>query len=88
MQNAKLLTEPANFAVVQLPNRAFPGVVIQGDSLHNMVSNLKFAIANCGVNEDQEVRYALITIEEQLSEALAQYVQVCTSNSIALPFAS
>lgn len=32
MDDAKLLSEPTNDAVVQLPGRAFPGVVFQGDS--------------------------------------------------------
>ena len=33
-RTAKLLTEPSNYAVVQLPGTAFPGVVFQGESSH------------------------------------------------------
>jgi hypothetical protein len=34
----ELLYEESNFAVVKLPGRAFPGVVIQGDSLFVLYS--------------------------------------------------
>lgn len=37
----KMLTGSENYAVVHLPGRAFPGVVMQGDSLHNLVKGLK-----------------------------------------------
>ncbi len=36
----KLLTLPTNFAVVQLPERSFPGVVVQGDTLNSIVESL------------------------------------------------
>lgn len=43
MDGAKLLSAPANYAVVHRPGRAFPGVVFQGDSLRNLVAELREA---------------------------------------------
>jgi hypothetical protein len=40
---AKLLTPPHNYAVVQLPERHYPGVVFQGDSLNILIGNLEAA---------------------------------------------
>jgi hypothetical protein len=38
MTDAKLLSEPKNYAIVQLPQRRFPGVVFQGDSLNILIN--------------------------------------------------
>jgi len=40
---ARLLTRPHNYAVVQLPNRRYPGVVFQGDSLDILIKDLEIA---------------------------------------------
>ncbi len=55
-----LLSGPTNYAVVQLPGRKFPGVVIQGDSLHAMVGRLaelqKLAGSNPHLKTGTQVR--------------------------------
>jgi hypothetical protein len=38
---AQLLSPATNSAVVHLPGRRFPGVVVQGDTLNGLVRNLK-----------------------------------------------
>ncbi|WP_284194990.1 DUF6959 family protein [Chitinimonas prasina] len=38
--HALLLSDPVNFAAVQLPDRKFPGVVCQGDALNSLVQAL------------------------------------------------
>jgi len=38
---AELLPPPRNHAVVQLPERKFPGVVFQGDSLNSLFGALE-----------------------------------------------
>ena len=35
------LTDQGNYAVIRLPERKFPGVVVQGDSLSILISNLR-----------------------------------------------
>jgi hypothetical protein len=64
------LGSEANAAVVQLPERLHPGVVIQGDSLRNISNLLCDATAqlNCG---DYEEAAGVI---EELREIIAGYV--------------
>ena len=53
----KLLSEPTNYAVVQLPGRKFPGVVFQGDSVHGILSRLEKArlLADGAAGDDMRV---------------------------------
>jgi hypothetical protein len=52
----ELLSRQSNFAVVKLSERAFPGVVVQGDTLHNWMRQLE-AIAkhlNAGPTDEDD----------------------------------
>ncbi|WP_430426199.1 DUF6959 family protein [Phenylobacterium sp.] len=51
-----MLSEATNFAVVQLPGRAYPGVVFQGDSLASLIGD----IAEAAGEPDQEERCSVV----------------------------
>lgn len=80
---ATLMTEPHNYAVVQLPGRQFPGVVVQGDSLNNIVSLIKGSINEPDENERFEI---LKEVEGILSGALEGYKKVLLDADVELPF--
>ena len=80
---AKLLTPPHNYAVVHLPGRHFPGVVVQGDSLSIIVSLLQKAKSE----EDPNERTELIgDVLEMLEPSLEHYKTVCRAAGLGLPF--
>lgn len=80
---AKLLTPPSNYAVVQLPGRQFPGVVIQGDSLSNIVALLQEAKNQ----EDPDERTDLIgEVLDTLEASLERFKTVCRAAGLGLPF--
>ncbi len=81
MSSAKLLTDATNYAVVQLPERAFPGVVVQGDSLNNLVSLLEGALGS-----SDESRELVEEALEILRGAKARYETVCSDAGIELPY--
>lgn len=84
---AELLSAPTNYAVVQLPERHFPGVVIQGDSLHNLVvrlTSVQKTLDSSDVAED--VIDEINGICEELMEVLKHYEKVCKEQGIALPY--
>lgn len=83
----RLLSRAVNFAVVQLPGRASPGVVIQGDTLSNLVHQIDRALVHAK-SVDGELLEDLEQIKENLLEALAHYEKVCSDNGIALPYRS
>ncbi|WP_405919481.1 DUF6959 family protein [Streptomyces longwoodensis] len=52
---AELFTDGGNDAVVRLPGRKFPGVLMQGDSLHILRSDLAEVVDACARGDLAEV---------------------------------
>ena len=63
---ARLLDGSSNRAVVQLANRNYPGMVIQGDTLNNLRSLLQEALDNAGDDPPETLGEALEHIEGML----------------------
>jgi hypothetical protein len=83
----RLLSPPANFAVVQLPGRKFPGVVVQGDTLHGLVNEVDGLVRLLRSNEvDDEILATLELISEKLTGAMNHYEHVCAEHGISLPY--
>lgn len=81
-----LLSRPVNFAVVQLAGRKFPGVVVQGDTLHSLVARVDELRRLLKSGETDEVYAGLEDIKDQLMEAMQHYERVCADRGIALPY--
>jgi len=78
-----LLTPPHNFAVVQLPDRVFPGVVVQGDSLYSLwESARRVAEVAKGTPAEEEAH----DLSEELHSVLRSYMLVLGEYEIPLPF--
>lgn len=73
----KLLSRPVNFAVVQLPGRQHPGVVVQGDTLNGLVNQLSRIRTALDKREIDELKIEIQNITNVLSEALDFYNSVC-----------
>lgn len=82
----ELLSRPVNFAVVQLPERKHPGVVIQGDTLNGLVRRLEGmrSLLKEGVLDDLALE--IEDVGAQLSGALDHFEAVCTERGIELPY--
>ncbi len=85
MTVARLLSEPTNYAVVQLPERRFPGVVFQGDSLNNLINDIKAAAAEPVESERQLLLEEVI---EHLETVQNRYEKVLAKNGIQLPYSN
>lgn len=85
-KEVELLSRPINFAVVQLPGRDFPGVVVQGDTLCSLVQRVEVMLQLLSSGEMEELGIELEDTQEQLSEALVHYEKVCAERGIALPY--
>lgn len=77
----ELLTDGGSNAVVQMPGRAFPGVVVQGDTLFSLLS-LARAIATETPNSDSAV-----SLVEELAAMLARYETALHAHGIRKPYA-
>ncbi|MFZ6653872.1 DUF6959 family protein [Undibacterium sp. TJN19] len=84
--DVKLLSSPKNFAVVQLLERRYPGIVFQGDSLHSLVirlKNLQQLLRNDCIDD---LNIELIEICDEMAAVLNHYELVCSEQKIALPY--
>jgi hypothetical protein len=85
----ELLGRPVNFAVVQLPDRNYPGVVIQGDTLNGLVRRLEEMGNLVKSNQPEDVEDLAAEIQmlrEQLSAARDYYESTCAERGIELPY--
>lgn len=81
----ELYSEASNNAIVRVPGRSFPGVVIQGDSLsilHENAKTLSLRVQQLGV-QDEELLYAAQELQGQLLDRLLHYL---AAHDISLPY--
>lgn len=84
--NVELLSRAINFAVVQLPGRAFPGVVVQGDTMHSFARQVDEMACLLNAGNFAELASEINDLKQQLSAALIHYEMVCDKRGIALPY--
>lgn len=80
---AELFTDPGNDAVVRLPPRRFPGVLIQGDSLSVIRDDVAGIVRACDQGDVAEEAAFLLS---SLDELLARYTAALKSHDIPIPF--
>lgn len=81
MSAARLLTPAGNYAVVHMEGRRFPGVVVQGDTLHNLIGLLEAAL-----RDPAETPELISEVLGPLQAALTQYERVCADEGLGLPY--
>jgi hypothetical protein len=87
----ELLTGQHNFAVVRLPQRRFPGVIFQGDSLSVLVADLEDLrdglrlVSSERDLHDRQEQAALIA--RRLGDIQATYETALREHEIPLPYA-
>jgi len=85
-ESAQLLSPSANYAVVQLPGRKFPGVVFQGDSLHSLAHKLQFVLRLAEKADHIELHSEVQDVCNSLNEVLLHYESTCMKHGIPLPY--
>lgn len=81
-----LLSPPVNFAVVQLPERKYPGVVVQGDTLHSLRQQVGQIERLLDAGDLEELSGEVADLKAQLSDALSYFERVCAERGIELPY--
>ncbi len=85
IEPVEIYSDASNAAVMRHPERRFPGCLIQGDSLHILVSALTVveSEANC---LSEEAANELAEVTEQLTQLLEHYKATLLSHGLELPF--
>lgn len=82
--SVEIYSDATNAAVMRHPDRKFPGMLIQGDSLDNMYSMALGALA--GAEPDSDHWHDLKELVDQLEQRVKLYVKVLKEHGLELPF--
>ncbi|GHE93007.1 hypothetical protein GCM10014715_56640 [Streptomyces spiralis] len=82
---AELFTDAGNDAVVRLPGRRFPGVLVQGDTLRILSADVAELVELCAAG-DLEARQAASLIQEELGAKLQRYTDALDAHGERHPF--
>ncbi|MGW0554419.1 DUF6959 family protein [Streptomyces sp. NPDC002926] len=85
---AELFTDGGNNAVVRLPGRRFPGVLVQGDFLSILRRDVAAVVEASDRGDDAEARDTAGLLLEDLDELLARFSAALEAHAIPLPYRS
>ncbi|MDX3763136.1 hypothetical protein ABZ672_54410 [Streptomyces mirabilis] len=83
---AELFTDGGNNAVVRLPPRRFPGVLIQGDSLSVIRSEVAEVLEACDQGDLAGARETAGLLLADFDELLARYTAALDAHQILRPY--
>lgn len=80
----EIYSDATNAAVMRHPGRQFPGMLIQGDSLHNLSKMATAALD--GAEPESDHWHDLKELADQLRSRVDFYSQVMREHGLKLPF--
>lgn len=83
----ELWSSEVNAAVVRVPGRQFPGVVIQGDSLSILLERATDVVERLPATGDEELRGAAGELAAKLAAYVEVYEAVLGARGVGLPYA-
>ncbi|MET9691785.1 hypothetical protein ABZY81_25445 [Streptomyces sp. NPDC006514] len=83
---AELFTDGGNDAVVRLPGRNFPGVLIQGDTLSILQTDVAELVELRAAGDLEEARHVASLLHTDLGEKLQRYTEALEAHGIRRPF--
>ena len=84
--DAELFTDGSNNAVVRLPGRRFPGVLVQGDTLAALRADLDEVKKGLTEGNITEASESLALVLDDVDSWLERYIRALGEHGIPLPF--
>lgn len=81
LETVEVYSERSNMAVIRYQGRRFPGVLVQGDTLHALYSQAELALGN-----GPEAMDELSDLRDRLQEMLDHYKTVLLEHGQMLPY--
>ena len=81
IEHVEIYSDQSNMPVMRHPARKFPGLLIQGDTLHALCAQAAEALS---VSSD--ARDELVDLHQRLLAMLAHYTSVLQEHQVDLPF--
>ncbi len=86
VEQVKIYSDATNQAILRHPGRKFPGVLIQGDTLHNLYLEVDSILSKHGKGLSQDGREELKDVRKHLKDLIEHYKAVLREHGMELPF--
>ncbi|MDQ0683470.1 hypothetical protein QFZ66_006115 [Streptomyces sp. B4I13] len=84
--SATVLAASGNFAVVRLPDRRYPALAVQGDSLKVLQETVEELASYLGSGDLEEAGFSLAEIRSTVSSMLSTYETASNEAGFDLPY--
>jgi hypothetical protein len=84
IDQVEIYSDQTNAAVMRHPGRRFPGLLVQGDTLHSLF--LRAELVCKGIERDSPAFEEANDLRNALQEYLSHYKAVLAKHEIELPF--
>jgi len=85
-EEIEIYSDKTNSSIVRMPERRFPGVVIQGDSLSVLFHDLMSALEGAEGKVDRHTFLSILSQAEAIESHLRNYEEVLKKSGIPLPY--
>ncbi len=82
----EVFSQASNAAVVRMPTRHFPGIVIQGDSLHILYDLAEAIVRLAAPHDDEDLSGETEELRDLLARYVSSYETVLKEHGIELPY--
>jgi len=82
----EMFSETTNCPVVRVPHRRFPGVVLQGDSLHILFNMAEEVCKLSAGAPNPELPDAAEELRDRLADYVSIYEETMRANGLELPY--
>ena len=86
IEELEVYSHDTNSGIVRLPERKFPGVVIQGDSLSILYGDLMSAVENAEGRVSEEAFLTMLESAQSVEAHLLSYESTLRSHGIQVPY--
>ena len=86
LKNVEVFSEVSNYGIVRMPGRAYPGCVVQGDTLASLCRTARRVHQLALQTGDEEMADEAELLTEQLEGRLRHYESVLAEHNIPLPY--
>jgi hypothetical protein len=84
--DVEIYTDQGNFAILRLPERRYPGVLVQGDTLATICRAVDAIRSRVHEFGDEDLLEQALELDRILKAALHKYEGVLRANDIDLPY--
>ena len=86
IENVEIFSDASNAVVLRHPGRAFPGLLVQGDTLFSLWRQADEACAEAEATLSSDSHAELTDLRDKLRALLSHYTSTLREHGLSLPF--